>query len=266
MTLVERPTSLPHARPDARPVRAAARTRAYLWSTLREPPRSKFVLYAQGRSGSTLFGELLASHPEVVFADEILRGYVRHPSRYVEGLRRAPAARRHTFGFHVKVYQLSDVQHLAHPGEWLAARAEAGWRILHLRRANVLRQALSNMTRVHLDAPHFRDGDGRRRPAVQVDVDLLLRLVDNRVQVSEWEEATLAGVPHMKFEYESDLADESVWNATAARAYAYLDVDPRPVTTSLRKINAGDISALVSNYNDVVTAFSPTPHAWMLES
>ena len=38
-----------------------------------------YLLYGQGRLGSTLLGTLLSSHPDVAFGNEVLRASVRAP-------------------------------------------------------------------------------------------------------------------------------------------------------------------------------------------
>jgi LPS sulfotransferase NodH len=259
-----KPADLPATRPAKSPPRRELAI-AYAASLLPEPDAPKFVLFAQGRSGSTLFGELLGSHPEVRFDDEILRGTVANPLRYVTGMRRRPRARHGAYGFHVKVYQLSDAQGVVDQHAWLRECVDRGWKIFYLHRRNFIRQALSNATRQRMAVPHFREGDGLARPQVDVDPDLLLRYVEYRDRTGQWERAALEGIPHTVFEYEADLAESSSWDATAARAFAYLGVQPRPVDTSLRRINSGPISELVVNYNEVTRAFAATPYKALLE-
>jgi hypothetical protein len=61
--------------PEGRPVPLHRQARVLLRSWRQAPPPG-FLIYGQGRSGSTLLGELLGSHPQVCFADEVLRGRV----------------------------------------------------------------------------------------------------------------------------------------------------------------------------------------------
>jgi hypothetical protein len=235
------------------------------WSVLPEPSPAKFVLYAQGRSGSTLLGELLGSHDDVLFADEVLGRRVRHTQRYVDGLRKSPAARRRVYGFHVKVYQLSDTQLVADPREWLADCVARGWKVVYLRRRNYIRQALSNMTRREMNTSHFRTGDGLARPRLRIEPELFRQLVENRAITTEWEAATLAGIPHVAVEYERDLLDPARWDETTAGLFDHLGLAPRPVTTTLRKINTGPIGALVDNYEDIVSMFTGTQFEPLLD-
>src|SRR5581483_11558024 len=160
-----------------------------------------FVLFAQGRSGSTLLGELLACHPDVVFADEILAAPVSSTYRRAASLRwRHP---RHVVGFHVKIYHLTEVQHVADPGEWLGTMHSRGWRIVALQRENLLRQVLSNMTAQARDRYHERGAADDRAP-LHVNPDDLVHWMRVRAETAAAERRALAGVPHLALRYEPD--------------------------------------------------------------
>src|SRR3954470_3648223 len=226
------------------------------------PARPKFVLFAQGRTGSTLFGELLASPPDVVFADEILQAKVRSTRLWVEGQQRSERAP--VFGFHVKIYQLTDVQGVRDPGGWLRMMAGNGWTVLTLQRRNLLRHVLSNMTIEATRTVHDRSGHGPRA-TLHVDPDEVLHWIRVREQVGHDERTALAGVPHEPFTYEDDLQDAGAWQAAADRAYAGLGLSSAIVTTSLHKRNPQDLAELISNYDEVASALRGTPYEIFLD-
>jgi hypothetical protein len=249
--------------PPLPPVSPARQVRSLLRLATRPSadPR-KWLLFAQGRTGSTLLGELLGSHPDVVFADEILEARVRAPRLWVEGQRRRhPGA---AFGFHVKIYQLTDVQGVRSPGDWLAAMHARGWRILALRRRNTLRHVLSNMTIAATGTVHDRTG-AERSPALTVDPDDLLFWMRARTAVGAAEQEALSRVPHESFVYEDDLLDAGAWDATATRAFAHLGVPPAPVTVELRRRNAGRLEDLVANYREVAAVIRDSEFAEHLD-
>ena len=74
----------------------------------RTRPSTRFVIFAQGRTGSSLLRSLLNAHPEVRTEGEILGRPVIDPVRFVE--RHATVSSPPVFGFKVKIYQLSDIQ------------------------------------------------------------------------------------------------------------------------------------------------------------
>jgi LPS sulfotransferase NodH len=226
--------------------------------------RAKFVLFAQGRTGSTLLGDLLRSHPEIYFADELLSSPVRSP-RFASARTRWRHA-RHAVGFHVKIYQLSDVQGITDAGGWLRGMHGHGWRVIALRRENLLRQVLSNMTAQVTNRYEDRSRENefvRVRP--YVDPDELLHWIGVRAAVGADEAAALDGVPHLPLTYEHDLQDSSTWQPTMERAFAYLDLPPVQVATNLRRQNDGELSTLIANYDEVRRAVEPTEYARYLD-
>lgn len=221
-----------------------------------------FVLFAQGRSGSTLLGELLGCHPSVYFAGELLAAPVGSPRRRVDMVRwRHP---RHVVGFHVKIYQLTDVQQVADPGAWLRAVHSRGWRVIALRRENLLRQVLSNMTALARERYHDRGATDDRQP-LHVDPEDLLHWMRVRADAARQEEQALAGLPHVALGYESDLLDPAAWPATAARAFRHLGLEPVPVTSTLRRSNPGRLDELVENWPEVAASVAETEFARFLE-
>jgi LPS sulfotransferase NodH len=221
--------------------------------------RAKFVLFAQGRTGSTLLGDLLRSHPEIYFADELLGSALRSPRLAAARTRWRHA--RHAVGFHVKIYQLSDVQGITDAGRWLRGMHRHGWRVIALRRENLLRQVLSNMTAQLTNRYEDRAGEGefvRVRP--YVDPEELLHWIGVRAAVGADEAAALDGIPHLSLTYERDLQDSTTWQPTMERVFAHLDLDPVPVVTNLRRQNDGGLASLIANYDDVRRAVEATEY------
>jgi LPS sulfotransferase NodH len=226
--------------------------------------RAKFVVFAQGRTGSTLLGDLLRSHPEIYFADELLAAPVRSP-RFTAARTRWRHA-RHAVGFHVKIYQLSDVHGISDAGGWLRRMHRHGWRVVALRRENLLRQVLSNMTAQLTNRYEDRSGEGefvRVRP--HVDPDELLHWIGVRAAVGADEAAALDGVPHLSLTYERDLQDSAKWPATSDRVFGYLDLASVTVATNLRRQNDQELSSLIANYEEVCRAVGATEYAKFLD-
>ena len=220
----------------------------------------KCVLFAQGRTGSTLFGELLDSHPQVRFAHEILRAKVPSTRLWVAGERRRFPDK--VYGFHVKIYQLTE-QGVDDPGRWLRRMSDAGWTVLALRRRNLLRHVLSNMTINTTGVTH--DRLGRERTKQVVDPAELVEWIGKRDGVGRQEQRILADLPHEQFVYEDDLQDSSRWEATMSRAFRFLGLDPVPVETTLHRRNPGPLSDLIQNYDEVADAVTAAGYAEFLD-
>jgi hypothetical protein len=223
----------------------------------------KFVLFAQGRTGSTLLGDLLGAHPDVFFAHEILEQPVRSPRLKTAWLRGRHA--RHAVGFHVKIYQLTGAQGIADPGAWLRGMSSRGWRVVALRRHNLLRHVLSNMTAQAAD--RYDDRSGAPAPVrLHVDADHLLHWMGKREQVGLDEDRALVGVPHLALTYETDLADAAAWPATTARVFADLGLEPLPVTSTLSRLNPGPLADLIENVDEINRALAGTRFEQFLDA
>ena len=251
--------------PEGPPVGRREQARVLLRSFRPPSPPRSFLIYGQGRTGSTLLGELIGSHPDVDFGDEVLKGRVRAPLQYLEGLRREAAPR--SYGVHVKPAHLAVSQGVADRGRWLRAAARRGWLVIHLKRENVLRHVLSNATMHASGASHFRGEGGKHVGAVTVDVPLLLRHMEGRALSARQEEQELEGIDHLTVTYERDLlAGEERWAAVSAQVYEALGREPYVPTTSLRRINKGALPELIANYDEVAAAVSGTQWAALLDS
>lgn len=228
---------------------------------LRRPER-RFVIFAQGRSGSTLLADLLNSHPQVYCADEILTWKRMNPARYARAC--SVGHRADTYGFKVKIYHLTEAQGIVTPGAWLRRMHDDGWSVIALQRANVLRQALSSLVAEQRRLYHLEGAVGNAPPPVFVDAEELLRRTDARVRICEDERAALADVPHLAVSYESDLLRPECHQRTADRLFDYLGLRPVPVSTTLRKIADGSLSTVVANAPQVTAAVRASRYADLL--
>lgn len=231
---------------------------------LRRPPR-RFVIFAQGRSGSTLLADLLNSHPEVVCDDEILTFRRHWPARYAHAC--SVGHRATAWGFKVKVYQLTQNQRMVHPGDFLHQLHDRGWKILHLQRRNLLRQALSSMVaelRGGLYHQPTAAGSGRATAAVHIDPDELVRRCRERERFVEEESRALDGLPYLHLRYEDDLLGPDDHQATADRVFTHLGVTPLPVATTLTKLAGSPLDG-VANGAEVRRRLEDSPYAAYLD-
>ncbi len=223
--------------------------------------RVSFVIFAQGRTGSTLLADLMNSHEGVHCDNEILGWPVRFPDAWVDACRRRYRDRH--YGFKVKPYELTVDQRLD-PGAWLRRMDGRGWKLIHLRRNNVLRHALSNIVAEHIGRYTFRNADPGESAGLTVDPDVLLGAMEVREEQGEVERVALEGLPHVSLSYEDDLLRPERHQATLDRISDALGLPRAQARTALRRITIDDLRTTISNYEEVATAVRSTRWAPLL--
>lgn len=225
-------------------------------------PARRFVIFAQGRSGSTLLVDLLNAHPRLVCDDEILTFRRRWPARYATAC--SVGHRAEVWGFKVKIYQLLDAQQMAEPGAFLRHLHEDGWSVVHLHRGNVVRQALSSMVAAARGGHYHQAAGASAPPPVVIDPAELVARAAERDRFVALEEEALRGVPHLRVVYEDDLLTPAQQQATADRVLTHLGLDPVPVRTKLAKIARHPLDG-VANADEVRQALAGTRYGELLE-
>jgi hypothetical protein len=234
---------------------------AWRRSTTTDP--ISFVIFAQGRTGSTLLVDLISSHPRVHCDDEILSRRVVWPTAWVTS-QRAKFPSQH-YGFKVKPYQLTEEQHVD-PEIWVPRMAARGWRVIHLWRRNVLRHALSNMVAEHVGSFVFRSKEPPKPRDLVVDTDMLVGAMATRTEMIELERAVLSNVPHVSVCYEDDLLDPARHQATLDRLSEQLGLPSARAHTEVRRITEKDLRDMIANYDDVAQVVAATQWAPLLDA
>ncbi|MEF8817619.1 MAG: Nodulation protein H [Salinibacter sp.] len=229
------------------------------------PPETRFVLFARGRSGTTLLLSMLNAHPAVEADGEILRRRALRPLRLVKQCKAQTQAP--VYGFKLLSYQLRSLQtHLSDRRAFLEALVEQGYRVLYLRRRNLLRHALSGLYAEHRRRWHQTDTDATDRPAIRVRRDDLFRWLDGSAQLRRFEQEVLDGLPHLSLTYEEHLEDPARHADTLHRTTDRLDLDPIAPDTSLRKTTPRRLSDLATNPDDVRRWVAASPYARFLSA
>jgi LPS sulfotransferase NodH len=238
----------------------------------RQDLSKSFILFAQGRTGSTLLGSLLNSHPEIVFEDEILnidahRRPFLFPYLYALGRKKMSGAS--CYGYHVKIYQLSK-DHRIDPKRYMHKARADGWKIIYLKRQNLLRHALSSIraesTRTYF---HYvqKKADPRNKGAMHVQPDDLIRRMEERETYLAQENDVLSGLKTYNVTYELDLITPERQQATCQGVFTYLGLDAGDVkvSTYLERINQGSLPDLISNYEEIVSYLYGTRFSRFIE-
>ena len=236
--------------------RVKREARAYIALLLR--PRlttRRLLIFAQGRTGSTLLESLLESTGHFDGKSEVLGALnekVRLPISYIRGVARIFPQRN--IVAHVKIYQLGRdrIEHGAEPidpGVFLRTLHEKGWDIVALRRRDKFDHYISGcLARARGD--YHKVDDKAEDIVIEIDREDLLQGMARRAKMDEREAAALAGVPHFEIVYEDDLMTPEAQQDTISRLLDHLGLEPRPAKTPLRKINSKPRSQVIANYED----------------
>lgn len=247
---------------------------------------TRFVVLATGRTGSTLLGNALADHPEILFYGELFHAY--------EDRRRAEAARR-TMGAGVE-------RHLPHgvpvcePADdgreyitrlfsqraehaaigfklmydqaregaaatvWDALRERTSIRVVHLTRRNLLESLISikraELTRVWHSRECLSD-----MTAFRLNPQECQEYFDSLVAMRRLAAPLLESRPVLTLEY-GELAAE--FESTMRKAFSFLEVAPNvTVRKHLAKIARLAPHDEILNYAQLKRNFEHTPYAEM---
>jgi len=242
-------------------VREQVRHAQALWAHARRSaaaaPDPRFVLFGRGRSGTTALVSLLDAVPAIRCEGEILRDWVPYPMRHVLGRSRWRAAA--AYGCKILSYQLRDVQRaLPAPENFLRTlHCEHGFRVLYLRRANLLRHALSNI-RARRDTFHRKKGDRGGASALTVDPEHVVAWMESSAALRAYEHRLLAGLPHLSLTYEHDLRDAEAHPATVDSVCDYLGVPSAPAESEYRKVAPRSLRESVANYEALARRLTGT--------
>lgn len=236
--------------------------RARLFASSHTRPATRFVIFAQPRTGSTLLASLLRVHPRVHCDGEIFGKRRLFPGPFVTA--RSILTGKDVYGFKAMIFQLWN-QKIHDVRTFMNHLHEDGWTILHMRRRDVLRQAISVTVARHRNAWSHRSGDGPlTMEKIPIAPQGLIGLMEQRERFLAEEREALEGLPHMALVYEDDLLRPEARGKTMDRVFGYLDLPPVPVRTDLVRIASGPLSDMIENYEEFVQAIGRTRYAELL--
>lgn len=251
------------------PLRAAYRwarelyVYAHLVGRRRDAALTRFVLFAQGRTGGELLRSLINSHPDIrCDGEEVLAHRVAWPRAFVEG--RCVLSKARVYGIKVKIYQLTANQGLRDPRRFMLDLRDRGWRVIYLKRSNTLRQAISGLVAEQKGVWHHTTTEPLNLGKVRIDPEELLQKTKEREELLLEEQRVLNGLPHLTVTYEDDLLRAERHQDTLDRAFQYLEVRPAPVATQYVRVTPSRLSELVANYDEVAAVLKRTQFARFL--
>ncbi|MBU0512077.1 MAG: hypothetical protein KKD28_02390 [Chloroflexi bacterium] len=169
------------------------------------------------------------------------------------------------YGFKLNTYHFR-IQKTEYPVEFVGEIQRAGYKIISLKRRNLLRQAISHMYALHRDAFHHRESQGKQAfDRFNVGLDQLQEKLELFETYRELRDQILDHFPSLQLYYEDDLLDSTRHQATVDKVSDFLGILPSRVQTDLRKTTPKELQSFVENYDEVKAYLSGTVYAKYLE-
>ncbi|MCF6171950.1 MAG: sulfotransferase [Bacteroidales bacterium] len=233
--------------------------------------KTKFLIFGQGRSGSNLLVDLLNSHPDIhcdreLFNENSIKGkdvfrrkliksfpgyYIHHQTnKYPEKL----------YGFKLLTYQLANFP---------AIRSKLfnhEWKIIHIRRKDVLAQTLSDIVALKTGKYVRKQKDKADNKIFTIDPQDVVSMINIKMNDMEFELELLKGLNYLEIIYENDLANSSKWNESAKGIFRHLGIRPVEVSGTTLKTDNRSNKERISNYADILRYMRKNGLSHLLEA
>lgn len=232
-------------------------------------PKKKFLIFAEGRGGSSLLVNLLNSHPDIYCDEEIFNaetnGKIRFPQLYLESRKRiARIIRKPVYGFKVKYSQL--VLHQKFRKDFLKNLFDSGWKIIYLKRNNYLKATISTILAEKRGFYHQKGAKIKNFEKIRIDVEELYEKTKGRERAAKLEKDWLIGIDFHFVSYENDLLNQDKHQETLEKIFRFLELPSVQIHTNFRKLSKGDLSLDISNFDEVKEFFNYSEFSHFLYS
>jgi len=232
---------------------------AYFYYSCGQTPSNqvRVVIFAQGRTGSTLLENLICSTGHFQETGELLNteyGEVSFPLKFIHGISKWKSHRN--FIFHVKTYQLTrDRKKPLDPETFLRSLYNAGFKIIYIRRENVIRHCLSNLI-AKKRGTHHKFDNRKENLSIAVNCKRFIKRVKERIQFGTKERTVLSNLEYHEVVYEDDLEKVESHQVTVDKILDYLSLEKKEATTKHKKVNTVSMRELISNYREFIDCMS----------
>lgn len=227
----------------------------------------RFAIVCPPRTGSGLLASLLDSQPGVRCEGEILKDVAEHPDRTLDGSAAlASGMRNHLWGckiitMHLQWYE----RQYGPPVDFVRGLADRGYRIVVLRRHDLLMQALSAAHAVRTRY-HFTASDRVSRDPMDVDPERILYLLYAIEEQDRLATSIAEQVDHVPLWYEDDLLTRTAQRRTIDRLASLLGYESAPLRTDLVPGLPPRLTDRVANLEALEAVLEPTRYRALLDA
>ncbi len=135
-----------------------------------------------------------------------------------------------------------------------------GWKIIFIKRHNILRQALSNQIAKQTGHWHLRPGQKDPCYRVKVLCEDIHKGLELRKKWSCEEKQALKGLPYIFIGYENDLCSVQNKGPALQRVFSVLDVGQYNSVSTVRETDSRGYEEVIENHNELVSYISNTEY------
>jgi hypothetical protein len=247
-------------------VKGYAREMYFYASYLVKPkhnPQKKFLVFGLPRSGTTLLVSLLDSHPQVYCEGEILLRKVLNPKTYIRC--RAALSKNEVYGFkllssHFRFHQGVD------PRRFIADLHQDGYKIINLRRKNILRATLSLLYAISRGQYH-QDSEAKEieRYKMHLSPQALMEKLEWMENYNRLQNEVIKDIPNLSLIYEDSLFTPKQQQATTYKIIDYLGIEKAELNTRMIKIGSRELESFIENADEIDSFIQQTRYANFLD-
>lgn len=231
--------------------------------------KTKFIIFGQSRSGSTLLVHLLNCHPELLVDFEIYNRDVLFPNiKTLQFLIRAHPlsytnyklwkANKPVYGFKLLFFQVQN------PKKLLLQLHRNNWKFIHIYRDNIWQIALSNIIAMETNHWHSYSKNESTPKSIKIKPERLFKELEIRTNWKNKENTLIEPYDHIKINYEKDLKNSNNWQSTADKIFSYLGLESHPVTSTMNTTYQKPYSELIENHDELTGFVNDSEFAYLL--
>ncbi len=231
--------------------------------------KTKFIIFGQSRSGSTLLLELIRSHPDITCENEIfnhLKLFPRFkllsnaislfPMPYLKyRVRKSDAS---IYGFKLLFFQVQN------PEKLLSQLHHNNWKFVHIHRDNIWQVVLSNIIAMETNHWHSYSENESAPKSIKIKPGRLLKALEIRTNWKIEENKLIEPYDHISINYEKDLKNSNNWQTTADKIFDFLGIESHPVTSTIKPTYQKPYSELIENYHELTELVKNCEYAYLI--
>ncbi|MBU2103033.1 MAG: hypothetical protein KKF80_06520, partial [Candidatus Omnitrophica bacterium] len=176
-------------------------------------------------------------------------------------------SKKPVYGFKCFLHQCTYDQAIREPQRFISSLHAEGWKVIFLKRSNIVRQAISHFLARRAGAwnrcTSLPQHEYKKTFIKVSDFIRYMRLSET------WQQDQIKianAVPCITIEYEKDLLNQHCHQSAADNVFAYLGIASAPVHTSMRKQADTPLSELIGNYDQIYAVVKKAGYASCLDS